>query len=132
MLSVDSTILLCGFPHKNPHKFHNHDCRDLCVMEICVRLQRPERVVLLIKTISMAIKKSNKAEVGDNQPLSGNTWSLMIKTRKWWFANFEGCTSQILRSCPELSKETQGPDDFGQKNCSNNWKWKSVEADENQ
>jgi hypothetical protein len=77
MLSVEGTILLCGFPHKNPHKFHNHEGWDLCVMEIFSRQKKTyeksgkmaSENSLPLKTISMAI-------------------SLMIKTQKWWFANF--------------------------------------------
>jgi hypothetical protein len=63
-------------------------CATKKVLENLVKC--PEKVVILIKTISMASKKSNKAEVADNQLLSGNTWSLMFKTQKWWFANFKG------------------------------------------
>jgi hypothetical protein len=77
----------------------------------------PEIVVILIKTISMAIWKSHKADVADNQPLSGNTLSLMIKN----------CGLQILKDkhlelsgAGPRSAKTQVPDDFGQKICSNN------------
>jgi hypothetical protein len=109
-----------------------------CVMEICARQKNfwkigfkwLERVLILIKTISIAIKKSNKAEVTDNQSLSGNTWSLMIKTRKWGLVNFEGRTS----NSPKLARAQQrNPRSkrLWTKN-SNNRGVKSVGADENQ